>query len=70
MKLPLCVDGAGATPPDDCGGAPGYMDFVQAMADPTHEEHEHLKGWIGRDSWDATAFDLHEVNSWLAAVKL
>jgi hypothetical protein len=70
MKLPLCVDGAGATPPDDCGGAPGYMDFVQAMADPTHEEHEHLKGWIGRDSWDAAAFDLHEVNSWLAEIKL
>ena len=46
------------------------MDFVQAMADPTHEEHEHLKAWIGRDSWDATAFDLHEVNSYLAEIKL
>ena len=46
------------------------MDFVQAMADPTHEEHEHLRQWIGRDSWDATAFDLHEVNSWLAEIKL
>lgn len=70
LKLPLCVDGAGATPPDDCGGAPGYMDFVQAMADPTHEEHEDMKRWIGRDSWDPAAFDIDSVNAWLAEIKL
>lgn len=28
MKLPLCVAGANAAPPDDCGGVPGYADFV------------------------------------------
>lgn len=70
LKLPLCLDGAGATPPDDCGGAPGYMDFVQAMADPHHEEHEDMKRWIGRDSWDASAFDIDSVNTWLAEIKL
>jgi hypothetical protein len=70
LKLPLCVDGAGATPPDDCGGAPGYMDFVQAMADPHHEEHEDMKRWIGRDSWDPAAFDIDSVNAWLAEIKL
>lgn len=70
LKLPLCVDGAGATPPDDCGGSPGYMDFVHAMADPTHEEHEDMKRWIGRDSWDPQAFDIDSVNAWLAEIKL
>lgn len=70
LKLPVCVDGANAAPPDDCGGAPGYMDFVQAMADPHHEEHEDMKRWIGRDSWDPAAFDIDSVNAWFAEIKL
>lgn len=69
LRLPWCVDGAGATPPDDCGGAPGYMDFVQAMADRHHEEHESMKRWIGRDSWDPAAFDIDSVNDWLGQIK-
>jgi len=70
QKLPLCVAGANAAPPDDCGGAPGYMDFVQAMADAQHPEHEDMKRWTGRDTWDPTAFDIDHVNSWLAEIKL
>ena len=58
------------TPPDDCGSAPGYLDFVQAMADAQHPEHEDMKRWIGRDSWDPTAFDIDHVNSWLAEIKI
>lgn len=69
MKLPLCVAGANAAPPDDCGGVPGYADFVQAMADPAHPEHEDMKAWIGRD-WDPHAFDIDHINSWLAEIKL
>jgi len=70
MKLPWCIDGAGATPPEDCGGAPGYEDFVQAMTDPTHEEHAEMAEWIGRDSWDPNAFDTSEANAWLENIKL
>ena len=40
------------------------------MADPQHEEHEDMTAWIGRDSWDAAAFDIDHVNSWLAEIKL
>lgn len=69
MKLPLCVAGANAAPPDDCGGVPGYANFVQAMADPAHPEHEDMKAWIGRD-WDPHAFDIDHINSWLAEIKL
>ena len=70
MTLPQCVGGANAAPPDDCGGEPGYMDFVQAMSDPSHAEHDDMKAWIGRDAWDPAAFDLHEINTWLAEIKL
>ena len=69
MKLPVCVDGANAAPPDDCGGVPGYEEFVEAMADPNHPEHADMKAWIGRD-WDPAAFDIKHVNSWLAESKL
>ena len=70
IKLPLCVDGAGATPPEDCGGVPGYEDFVQAMADPKHDEHDNMVQWIGHDSWDPAAFDTMEVNDRLVQIKL
>jgi hypothetical protein len=70
IKLPFCVDGAGATPPEDCGGVPGYEDFVQAMADPNHAEHDDMVEWIGSDTWDPAAFDTIRVNDWLAQIKL
>jgi Plasmid pRiA4b ORF-3-like protein len=66
IKLPWCIDGAGATPPEDCGGAPGYEDFVQAMTDPTHPEHEDMVQWIGLRTWDTNRFDTAEVNTALA----
>ena len=51
----------GHCPPEDCGGIWGYADFVAAMADPKHPEHDHLKEWNGGD-FDPEAFDLAEVN--------
>jgi len=70
LTLPFCIGGAGATPPEDCGGAPGYAEFVRAMADPTDSEHAHLAEWIGVDSWDPKAFDSTEANDRLAEIKL
>lgn len=62
--------GGGATPPEDCGGAPGYEDFLQVMAEPQHPEHENMAGWLGHESWDANAFDIADVNDWLADIKV
>ena len=39
IKYPRCVEGARACPPEDCGGAWGYAEFLEAMADPKHENH-------------------------------
>jgi hypothetical protein len=58
---PICIKGKGNCPPEDCGGIWGYADFVDAMADPNHPEHEDLKEWYGGD-FDPDAFDLDEVN--------
>ena len=69
VKLPLCVAGTNAAPPDDCGGVPGYEDFVKVMSNPDHPEHDEMKEWIGRE-WDPSAFDIELVNNWLAQFKL
>jgi hypothetical protein len=70
MTLPFCIAGAGAAPPEDCGGVPGYADFVRAMGDPNDPEHEHLAQWIGVDAWDPAAFDSTEANDRLSQIKL
>ena len=43
----LCLTSANAAPPEDVGGAPGYADFLEAMADPEHEEHDRMLEWYG-----------------------
>lgn len=68
--LPFCTGGACATPPEDCGGAPGYAQFVRAMANPDDPEHDNLVEWIGTDTWDPLAFDTIEINDRLAEVKV
>ena len=46
-KYPLCLEGERACPPEDIGGIWGYYDFLEAMTDPKHEEHEHYREWYG-----------------------
>lgn len=47
VDYPAFVDGARRAPPEDVGGAPGFMDFLDAVLDPTHEEHQRLLTWCG-----------------------
>lgn len=42
---PRLVDGEGRCPPEDVGGPWGYGEFLQAIADPNHEEHESWIEW-------------------------
>jgi len=58
---PKCIDGARRCPPDDCGGPGGYEDFLEAMKDPKHPEHESMREWIG-GKFDPERFDLDSVN--------
>jgi hypothetical protein len=44
---PRLTEVSGRCPPEDVGGAPGYYEFLDAMADPKHREHHHLKEWYG-----------------------
>ena len=61
VYYPNCLAGARKSPPDDCGGAWGYQSMVEALADPTHDEHGSYLEWVGED-FDPEDFDLAEVN--------
>ncbi|MEO8410905.1 MAG: plasmid pRiA4b ORF-3 family protein, partial [Propionivibrio sp.] len=65
----LCLAGANACPPDDVGGAPGYIDFVDAVSNPDHPEHDEMIEWFG-SSFDPAAFDLAYINTLLQKIKL
>lgn len=62
VTYPLCIKGKRACPPEDCGGIWGYAEFLEAVKDPNHPEHESMLEWIDDDDFDAEAFDLDEVN--------
>ena len=64
VDYPRCPAGARACPPEDVGGTPGYADYLEALRDPTHEEHAACIEWRG--SFDPEAFDVERAN---AAVK-
>lgn len=67
--VPICIDGANACPPEDVGGPPGFMDFVEAMSDPKHEYHADMMRWHGK-RFDPKRFDRRVVNRRLRKLKL
>jgi hypothetical protein len=69
LEHPMCVTGQGACPPDDVGGVPGYEDFIEAMADPAHPEHDELLSWHG-GPFDPAAFSVTDVQQRLDEVRL
>ena len=48
-KYPRFIDGARRCPPEDIGGTPGFENFLDAIADPNHEEHDEVRQWYGGD---------------------
>ncbi len=57
---PRCIAGGRHAPPEDVGGSSGYEDYLEAMADPEHEEHENMLQWRG--PFDPELFSLAAVN--------
>ena len=62
LKFGVCIDGQKACPPEDVGVYPGYEEFLEAVTDPDHEDHERLLTWAG-GSFDPGAFDLAPANA-------
>ncbi|MGO9332931.1 MAG: plasmid pRiA4b ORF-3 family protein [Acidimicrobiales bacterium] len=58
----LCTGGKRACPPEDCGGVWGYYNLLEALGDPSHEEHEEYLEWVGED-FDSEDFSKDAVNA-------
>lgn len=59
---PRYLAGRRAAPPEDVGGTYGYEQFLEAIADPGHKDHDDQLAWVG-GSFDPNGFDLGAVNA-------
>ena len=67
-RVPHCVAGEYACPPEDCGGVWGYAEMLEKLADPLCEERTELIEWIGGE-FDSQRFELQEVNETLRRLR-
>lgn len=61
QKLPRCIAGANACPPEDCGGPTGYDELRRILADPSDPEYAAMRRWAGK-KFDPAAFVLATAN--------
>jgi len=67
IDYPTCIKAKRACPPEDCGGSWGYQEFLEAIKDPEHPEHESLLEWVG-GSFDSEDAELDEINLLLKTI--
>ncbi|MFA5265396.1 MAG: plasmid pRiA4b ORF-3 family protein [Opitutaceae bacterium] len=65
----VCLAGARACPPEDCGGLPGYDHLLKIIANPKHSEHHETLEWLG-GTFAPEAFDAARVDASLLKLKL
>ena len=58
FAYPVCVGGARACPPEDCGGALGYERLLSALL---NDDDDELVGWVG-GFYDPEGFDVNRTN--------
>lgn len=61
VSYPRVIGGKRACPPEDVGGYPGYAEFLEAIANPRHQEHDNMLEWAG-GPFDPEAFDVIVAN--------
>jgi len=60
--LPVCIKGKRACPPEDVGGVPGYLDFLEKWQDESDPEHDDILEWAGEYFLGPEEFDQEEAN--------
>ena len=56
-ELPVLLSGEGDAPPEDVGDPGGFADFLEVIADPEHEDYEHLTEWAKSQWWKPFDFE-------------
>lgn len=69
LDYPRFIAGARRAPPEDVGSISGFEEFLGAIADPEHEQHERMLEWYGQpfDPEDIEEPRLHRVMANFAA---
>ncbi len=60
VQPPICLEGEGTAPPEDCGGEPGFNVFLTIMNDLSNPEHDSMKQWARTQLYKE--FDMEFVN--------
>ena len=68
LHYSICLKSKRACPPEDCGGVWGYLDFLEAIGNANHPEHDEMFEWIG-DKFDPEEFDIESINKQLKHIK-
>ena len=61
---PVCVAGARAGPPEDCGGAEAYNDMLECVKTPHTDIGQEWLAWLGPE-YDPEKCDLEAINEQL-----
>ena len=69
-RIAVCVEGANAAPPEDCGGPPGFEQLKEILADPKHPEHAEMTEWYCVEEFAATECDIEAINDDLKRIKV
>ncbi len=66
----ICLDGARACPPEDCGGPWGYQRIVAAVEHPNDPNYADEREWLDEmiENFDPNAFDRNAVNRTLSGL--
>jgi hypothetical protein len=65
-SLALCLDGARASPPEDCGGPYAYPELLAALKNKRHPEHANAVQWAGK--FDPETFSIPQATSLIFAL--
>ncbi len=61
-RLPVCIAGERAGPPEDCGSTKAYHDMLQALAAEGSELQAEWCSWVGPE-YDPAACDTAAINN-------
>jgi hypothetical protein len=64
----VCLDGAMACPPEDCGGTSDFGEFVEVMSDPKHRAHHDVVERFG-GLFDPEFFSLSGANAMIQRIR-
>jgi hypothetical protein len=68
-EYPVLVDGERRAPPEDVGGPPGFAEFLAAVEDEDHPDHEELLEWVGVEPFDPEDLQLDKVEAMLTRIR-